>query len=124
MDLETLLALETAVWQALVDGDATADSELLADDFVGVTPTGVSGRDDHVSQLAGGPTVHTFELSEARIVAVAESAMMLTYRAVYERVGEGSAPESMYVGSLWCERDGHWRNVFSQDTPDTGIAVV
>jgi hypothetical protein len=30
----------------------------------------------------------------------------------------------MYVSSLWCHRDGRWVNVFSQDTPDTGEAVV
>jgi hypothetical protein len=124
VDLDALLALEAAVWQALVDGDAAADAELLAGDFLGVTPTGFSERDDHVSGLAGGPTVRTFELSEARLVAVSDSAMLLAYRATYERVGEEQAPQSMYVSSLWCERQGRWRNVFSQDTPDTGIAVV
>jgi hypothetical protein len=124
VDLDAFVALETAVWQALVDGDAAADERLLADDFVGVTPTGLSARDDHVGQLDSGPTVAAFELGDARLLVVSDSAAMLIYRAVYQRVGAGDGPESMYVSSLWCERDGRWRNVFSQDTPDTGVAVV
>lgn len=124
MDVDDLLALETRVWQALVDGDAVADAGLLSADFVGVYPTGFGDRAEHVDQLAGGPTVRTFDLSDARLVAVSGAAIMLLYRASYVRVGDGAPRESMYVSSLWCERDGAWRNVFSQDTPATGIAVV
>ena len=124
MDLEELITLETEVWQALVEGDAEADARLLADDFVGVYPTGFADRSDHVGQIAAGPTVRSYELSEARMLCVSESALMLSYRAVYARLGEAAQQEAMYVSSLWCRRDGHWVNVFSQDTPDTGIAVV
>lgn len=129
MDLEGLLSLETQVWQALVDGDAAADARLLADDFVGVYPTGITGGDEHVAQLAHGPTVATFELSEARMIAVSAAARLLVYRAAYTRPGDDPTPESMFVSSLWCRRNDdrrgdRWVNVFSQDTPDTGIAVV
>ena len=112
------------MWQALVDGDAAADGRLLSDDFVGVYPAGFSGRQDHVGQLATGPTVARFDLSEARLLAVSDDAVMLSYRAVYERVGSTGEQESMYVSSLWCRRDRRWLNVFSQDTPDTGVAIV
>lgn len=124
MELPDIVALETEVWQALVDGDADADARLLSDDFVGVYPTGFSGRDDHTGQLEAGPTVDRFELSDTRVLVVSDDAAMLSYRAVYERVGAAGRQESMYVSSLWCRREGRWLNVFSQDTPDTGIAVV
>lgn len=124
MDIDELVALETEVWQALVDGDPEADPRLLSDDFLGVYPTGFSGRADHVGQIGAGPTVRAFELSDARMIVVSENAVLLAYRAVYERVGEAAQPETMYVSSLWCRREGQWVNVFSQDTPDTGIAVV
>jgi hypothetical protein len=58
------------------------------------------------------------------MLAVSESAALLAYRAEYVRPGESSRSESMYVSSLWCRRDGQWVNVFSQDTPDTGLPVV
>ena len=124
MDIAALLALETEVWQALVDGDPGADARLLADDFVGVYPTGFSGRADHVGQLAAGPTVRSFEISKPRLILACDTAAILAYRATYERVDGHAAQESMYVSSLWCRRDGRWVNVFSQDTPDSGGAVV
>ena len=124
MEIEELVELETAVWQALVDGDRAADERLLAENFLGVYPTGFAGRDDHCHQLAAGPTVRRFELSQQQMLVVSDTAVLLAYRAVYWRVNEGAPPESMYVSSLWCRGDGSWVNVFSQDTPDTGIVVV
>lgn len=123
IDLDGLLRLETAVWQALVDGDGAADARLLSDDFVGVYPTGVASRDGHVDQLAAGPTVATFSLEGALVVPVSEDAALLVYLATYVRAGADEA-ESMYVSSLWCQRDGRWLNTFSQDTPVTGEHVV
>ena len=124
IELDELLALETRVWQALVDGDAAADTQLLSDDFVGLYPSGFAGRDEHVAQLASGPTVRRFELTQARVVVVAESALLLCYRAEYERASDDAVTEAMFVSSLWCRRGDDWVNVFSQDTPDTGLAVV
>ncbi|MFT3852863.1 MAG: nuclear transport factor 2 family protein [Ilumatobacteraceae bacterium] len=123
IDLDGLVRLEAAVWQALVDGDAAADARLLSDDFVGVYPTGVATRADHVDQLAGGATVATFSLEGARMVPVSDDAALLVYLATYVRPG-ATEPESMYVSSLWCRRDGRWLNTFSQDTPATGERVV
>jgi hypothetical protein len=122
--LDKVVRLETAVWQALVEGDRDADQRLLADDFLGVYPTGFAGRNAHVDQLAAGPTVATFELSDVRALEVAEDAVLIVYRAEYAPTHARDASESMYVSSLWCRRDDRWVNVFSQDTPDTGVAVV
>jgi hypothetical protein len=124
IDLEQLVDLETAVWQALVDGDPDADARLLTDDFLGVYPTGFAGRDDHIGQLANGPTVRAFEITDPRMTVVAEDAALLAYRATYRRAGRDREPESMFVSSLWCRRGAVWRNVFSQDTPATGEHVV
>ena len=54
---------------------------------------------------------------------VADDAALLVYRATYVRVGAAD-PETMYVSSLWCVRDGRWQNTFSQDTPATGERLV
>src|SRR5690606_35782052 len=50
------VGLESRVWDALARGDADADRELLAEDFVGVYPTGFATRAEHVGELADGPT--------------------------------------------------------------------
>ncbi len=117
--LEFFVALETEVWQALADGDTAADARLLTSDFLGVYPTGFATREDHVAQLGDGPTIGSYELTEARLFAASDDAVLLTYRASYSRPQSfgGSVPESMYVSSLWCLRNGEWLNVFSQDTP-------
>jgi hypothetical protein len=124
--VDEVLRFETAVWQALVDGDQNADGRLLAADFLGVYPTGFAGRDGHVAQLSHGPTVASFELSSVRALEVGDDAVLLVYRAEYQRVSDGPEPDSeaMYVSSLWCRRGERWVNTFSQDTPDTGISVV
>jgi hypothetical protein len=117
--LEDFIRLETQVWRALADGDADADGRLLSDDFLGVYPTGFADRKSHVEQLVDGPTVASFALHDARMLAVSESAVILCYRAEFERPTSTAVSEAqrMYVSSLWCRRDGAWLNVFSQDTP-------
>ena len=92
---------------------------MLSDDFVGVYPTGFADRKSHVEQLIDGPTVASFALHDARMLTVSDSAVILSYRAEFERPTStaGSEVQWMYVSSLWCRRDGTWLNVFSQDTP-------
>jgi len=117
--LEDFIRLETQVWRALADGDADADGRMLSDDFLGVYPTGFADRKSHVDQLIDGPTVASFALHDARMLAVSDSAVILSYRSEFERPSSIVVSEAqwMYVSSLWCRRDGVWLNVFSQDTP-------
>lgn len=110
------LALEREVWDALVRGDVAVDRAALADHFLGVYPTGFAGAHEHVAQLAGGPTVADYLLTDARTLVVADGHVMLAYLATYRRPGSEDR-EQMYVSSLWSRLDGNWKNVFSQDTP-------
>lgn len=116
--LTQLVALETGVWEALTNGDMDADRDLLSDDFLGVYPSGFSDRTSHVAQLVNGPTVVSYQIHDARVVELSSTAALLSYRAVYARAGAASGqPETMYVSSIWEQRDERWVNVFSQDTP-------
>lgn len=111
-----LLALETAVWQALCDGDAAADRAVLAEDFLGVYPSGQATRAEHVAQLEDGPSIAAFELSQVVWRDYGNGLAMISYHARYRRDG-AEEDEQMYVSSLWRWEAGTWRNVFSQDTP-------
>jgi hypothetical protein len=119
MDLDALIELETKVWDALRRGDAEADSQLLAEDFLGVYSSGFANRSDHVGQLVNGPTVAEFELRDARLMLLSDNDALLSYRADWRRFGKGERgpEEAMYVSSLWSQRGGRWVNVFSQDSP-------
>ena len=122
-ELTFFTALETRVWEALVAGDAAADRALLAPDFLGVYSTGFAKRSDHTQQLADGPTVTRFLLSEARLIELGPGRVLLAYRADYLRKGAHAA-EAMYVSSIWEERDGQWLNTFSQDSSTDAPAPV
>ena len=117
--MNTFVRLETEVWQALSRGDAAADSRILADDFLGVYPSGFADRSEHADQLNDGPTVANYTLSEARIRVLCDDTVLLCYRADWQKIGAGAVgdTETMFVSSIWCQRDGGWVNVFSQDTP-------
>lgn len=116
--VDFFLRLEKAVWRALCEGDAQADGALLADDFLGVYPTGFADKPAHVAQLRDGPTISTFSLSDARVVVLARDVVLLAYKAQFVRQGKSGRrkTESMWVSSIWREAAGTWRNVFSQDT--------
>lgn len=123
MDLADLIALESSVWDALRRGDAAADSDLLADDFLGVYPTGFADRSDHADQLGDGPTVAEYSILEARAIHLSADHVVLAYRAEYQRPGTAET-EEMYVSSVWSQRNDLWVNVFSQDTPVDPEAIV
>lgn len=114
--LTDLLARERLVWQALVDGDAARDAALLDDDFLGVYPDGFATKADHLGQLEDGPTILTFDLSEAQARSLGPGHALLSYRATFQRRSR-EEPEVMYVTSIWHRRGAGWVNVFSQDTP-------
>lgn len=115
IDLDGLLALEKAVWEALRLGDAAADAALLSRDYLGVYETGFGDRDEHVAQLADGPTVAAWRIDAARMLHLADGVALLAYRATYRRIGSGQ-DETMYVSSVWRREGQGWRNLYSQDT--------
>ncbi len=117
--MDFFVSLESMVWDALVEGDPTADRALLADDFLGVYPTGFADRSDHTDQLLDGPSVSDYEIRSARTRTYGDGIVLLAYEAIFRRTGR-SAEERMFVSSLWHKRGNGWINVFSQDTPEGG----
>ncbi len=114
--LADILKLETQVWAALVNGDASADRALLSADFLGVYPSGFANRDDHVGQFADAPTMAEFKLSQEKLRILTSDVVLLSYRADYLRP-DATEWDAMLISSLWERRHGVWVNSFSQDTP-------
>jgi hypothetical protein len=120
--LDVALALEDAVWQALRQGDAQADARLLADDFVGVYESGVSDKAGHVEQLRSGPVVASYAIERPRLLLQTPDVLVLTYTSTSRHPAQPAhePDRTLFVTSIWCQRDGHWVNVFSQDTRHVG----
>ena len=117
-----VLACEHAVWRALMDGDIKAEDRALSPGFLGVYPDGYADKSALCQALENGPTVASFSVSEERFIQLGEGRVLLVYLAEYQQIGVDEA-EKMYVSSLWQKEGQDWRNIFSQDTPVTGIAV-
>ncbi|MEM0945310.1 MAG: nuclear transport factor 2 family protein [Pseudomonadota bacterium] len=117
IDLDGALALERRVWEALLAGDGAADRALLSEDFLGVYPSGFSDRAGHCGQLAAGPSIAAYEITQARLITLGEGLVLLSYHARYTRAHPGATPETMYVSSIWQRKGATWQNIFSQDTP-------
>ena len=115
--------LESTMWNALVDGDGASADRLLSSDYLGVYTTGFSDRDEYIRALANGPVVASFDISESRLLVVADDSILYSYRADF-RTAAGGPVEVMFISSLWCEREGTWVNVFSQDTPGAERAPI
>jgi hypothetical protein len=115
---DKFLNLEEQVWMALVQGDKTADARLLCDDFLGVYSSGFAGKKQHVDQLHDGPSIVSYELSDARLKVLAVDVVLLSYLACLTRERDVAlaTASKMYVTSIWQRFDGIWKNVFSQDT--------
>lgn len=116
ISLSECLALETRVWEALIAGDPEADGAMLTQDFLGVYTSGFSDRAGHMAELADGPSMAAYELSEARLMNLGPGRVLLSYRADYRKPASEKR-EAMYISSIWEWRDGTWLNSFSQDTP-------
>lgn len=114
--LPEILDCERLVWEALIRGDQAADAAALHPEFLGVYPSGFANRQDHVAQLAAGPSVASYHLSDARILDLGPTCQCLSYRARFTRPGCEHA-EEMYVSSIWQWQGEGWINIFSQDTP-------
>lgn len=112
---QTIRAQETRVWQALVEGNAAADDAALASDFIGVYADGFAGKTDHVGQLADGPTVTHYSLSDVRVRAMGADHALISYQADFTWSGR-QIPERMFVSSIWQRDREGWINIFSQDT--------
>ncbi len=76
-----------------------------------------------MGQLAAGPSVQGFALSDARLMPLGAGRVLLAYRADFTRIGR-SAAEAIYVSSIWERRGGRWLNTFSQDSPASDPAPV
>lgn len=114
--LEELKVCEISVWDAFVLGDGEADKAALDSAFLGVYSDGFACKSDHVQQLANGPSVDVYALSELKVIQMGSDHAVLSYRADFTRIAH-TVSEAMNVSSIWRRKGSSWTNIFSLDTP-------
>src|SRR5215470_6153413 len=113
------IAKEKEVWEALKSKNKAADSQLLAEDFLGLYDTGFATRSDHVKQMDDSYAIDTYTIQDSRVVRLDPKMALLLYKSTCKGSGdwETYCSRPVYVSSLWVHRDGRWLALFSQDTP-------
>jgi len=120
LTLETLLALEHDGWNALCGARGGGFyGELMTAEAVMVLVNGaVLDRDAVAASLDGAPPWAEFELTEPRLVAIAEEAAALVYRARAAR-DDDEDPFTALMTSVYVLRDGRPRLALYQQTTVT-----
>lgn len=116
MSVTELEALERAGWEALC-GDSGADfyANVMADDGLMVFPGMVLDKPATLAAIAQTAPWARFELGEVREI-VDGGTGVIAYHAEAQR---GSAdPYRARMSSVYTRRDGAWRLVLHQQTPD------
>ncbi len=120
---QSLVALETRFWQAMVDQDADAATELLSEPAVMVGSHGAM-QSDHAGyrKMAdqGSMVVTSFEFNDMKVMFPNDTTAVLTYR-----VTQGVAPrgetrgksQEMADSSTWIQQAGEWKCVMHTETP-------
>lgn len=116
------IAREKEVWEALKKKDKAADSDLLADDFVGLYDTGFGTKSEHVNQMDDHYAIDSYTIQDARVLRLTPETTLLLYKSTCTGSGDWKqyCSKPAYVSSLWVQRGAHWFDLFSQDTPATG----
>src|SRR4051794_16971091 len=110
-ELHDLLPIEQSFWRAA--GDADWYAATLAPDAVGVFPgIGVLDRAGVLEGVAGAEPWATFDISEPRVVALADGAAALVYDAHATR--SGGVVYDASITSVYRRRDGDWELVLHQ----------
>ena len=109
--------LERRGWEAL-SGPYGAGfyTDVMADDGLMVFPGIILDRAQSLRAIAGAPPWASFELEDVRVVAAGIDGAVVTYRATAQR--EGEAPYRAWMSSVYARRDGTWRLVLHQQSPD------
>jgi ketosteroid isomerase-like protein len=109
-----LVALKAAAMRASETGDVDFYASYLADNAIGVTPSGVFNK-QQILQGMKGITIKSSNIEGSRAVALGPDAGLVTYRALFSAAGE--APVEMFVSTLYRRYHDGWKGVFYQQTP-------
>jgi ketosteroid isomerase-like protein len=114
---EQLISLERQGWDALCGGSAVDFyGARLTPDAVFVVPGMVLGRDETLASWEGAAPWRTYELTDARVVALGDDAGVLTYAGRATRT-DGSSYHARFT-SIYVRSDDGWKLAFHQQTPD------
>ena len=119
-DRKEILEGEKAWGQAFVKGDAATVERLLATDFLGVDPTGMTyDRSKMLNEVKAGPNSTSDELGNVIIRFYGDTA--IAQGSEHEVCPPpGKVERDSIWTDVWVKKDGHWKIEAAEDlTPQT-----
>ena len=92
------------------------DADLYQENLTVAAPVGVLTREETLETIAAGPRWAQVSFDDARVVALDELAVVLTYRASARRAG-AEGRYTARASSAYVRREGWWKLAFHQQTP-------
>ena len=118
---QELITLDKSWGDAGLKGDSAVLERILADDFIGNSPTGVATKSQNIAEAktnAPNITNATYVADEYTVRFLDPNTAVMTHRATEKGLNKGKEytdqHRSMHV---WVKRDGRWQVVASQATP-------
>jgi hypothetical protein len=118
---QELISLDKEWGEAGLRGDSAVLERILADDFIGNSPTGVATKAENIAEAktnAPNITNATYVADEYRVRFLDSNTAVMTHSALEKGLNKGKEytdqHRSMHV---WVKRDGRWQVVASQATP-------
>jgi len=118
---DELEQLKAKAIQATASADALFYDGYLADDAIGVTPTGVFNKAQILKAMAGGQAFKSTKIEDSEARALGKNVGLVTYKATFERQSAG--PLVVFVSTVYARKDGVWKGIFYQQTPLPSTAV-
>jgi hypothetical protein len=113
--MDTVYRELMAIEDELAGGSGDAYRRHLAEDVVVVVPGMVLDRDSCAAAMDESPGWDEREFSGVRAIALAPGAALLTYRW---RSRRGDTVYAAVMSSVYARRDGAWKLVLNQQTPE------
>jgi hypothetical protein len=118
---QELISLDKEWGEAGLRGDAAVLERILADDFMGATPTAVATKAQNIAEAktnAPDITNATYTADEYTVRFLDKDTAVMTHRAVEKGLNKGKEYTDQHRSiHVWVKRNGRWQVVASQATP-------
>ena len=118
---QELISLDKSWGEAGLHGDSAVLERILADDFIGNSPTGVATKAQNIAEAktnAPNITNATYVADEYTVRFLDPNTAVMTHRAVEKGLNKGKEYNDQHRSMhVWVKRDGRWQVVASQATP-------
>ncbi|MHC1557368.1 nuclear transport factor 2 family protein [Actinomycetospora sp. C-140] len=119
MDEDEIVALTDAWSEAIVSDDADRIAEYMDDDWVIVSWSGITTRDDFLSFVRSGALGHTRMegVGERRVRVHGDTALLSVRVLSTAQYGGADIDADEWTTDVFVRRDGRWRCTLTHITP-------